>query len=122
MLKISWPPHSKRTLEHDILKRVTGEFGAPEYYGGSLVRDAHGVPVSNYLFLPKDTEIKGCWWNIFGEKAPLRPDHRTQSATITLETGTILTECDGEDDFMVCGRHAILGEFLFDAHNTFVPD
>lgn len=113
-MKLSWPEHEKRDLERKLLLRVSGEFGAPDHYDGSLDRDAHGIPVSNHLFLPKDAEIKTYWWDLFAEKHPSRPDRRTLNGNLGGERGTILTECEGEEDFVVCVLHAILGESLFD--------
>ncbi|KZV74258.1 hypothetical protein PENSPDRAFT_648102 [Peniophora sp. CONT] len=122
VLKLSWAEHEKRDLEPELLSRVSGEFGAPDYYDGSLVRDAHGIPVSNHLFLPKDAEVETCWWPLFALTHPSQPDHRTLNGNLGGERGTILTECEGEEDLVVCVLHAILGWLTWYQNGAFHRD
>ena len=70
VVKCSWVSMAAESVESDLLRDCSGLFGTPKHYYSFLVSHGNNSPATNHLFLPDDTEIESCYWNLF------RPDAR----------------------------------------------
>lgn len=119
VLKVSWPSHSKRSLEQRAIRACSGEFGAPKYIAGSLIRSADGVPVTNSLFMPADKDIAAHHWAVFSNTQG-RPPHADVRAQVWLATGEVaelMTTCKDGGDVLECMLHGALGMRLPNMNN-----
>ena len=71
VIKWSWVSPATRGVESDLLQDCSGLFGTPKHYYSFLACHGNDSPATNHLFIPNDTEIESCYWNLF------RPDAKT---------------------------------------------
>jgi hypothetical protein len=69
VVKCSWISLSDESVESELLCDCSGLFGTPKHYYSFLASHGDNSPATNHLFLPDDTEIESCSWNLFREDA-----------------------------------------------------
>ena len=74
VVKCSWVSPATKSVESDLLRDCSGLFGTPKHYYSFLACHGNDSPATNHLFLPDDSEIESCYWNLFREDA--RPPER----------------------------------------------
>ena len=71
VVKFSWVSPAAEGIESDLLCDCSGLFGTPKHYYSFLASHGNNSPATNHLFLPDDSEIESCYWNLF------RPDAKS---------------------------------------------
>ena len=108
VVKWSWVSPATESVESDLLRDCSGLFGTPKHYYSFLASHGNGSPATNHLFLPDDSEIESCYWNIFRQDTRL-PDKRGLWVYVSSFTGHSLVTARSSKALIHAVFHACLG-------------
>ena len=120
VIKWSWVSLASQSIESDLLRDCSGLFGTPKHYYSFLACHGNDSPATNHLFLPDDTEIESCYWNIFHQEAR-SPDRRGLWVYISSFAGHSLETARSPKMLIHAVFHACLG-MCCDFLPEFPPD
>ena len=119
VVKCSWVSPAAESVESDLLHDCSGLFGTPKHYYSFLASHGNNSPATNHLFLPGDTEIESCYWNLFRQDAG-SPDRRGLWVYISSFAGHSLVTAPSSKALIHAVFHACLG--MCDFLPEFPPD
>ena len=108
VVKCSWVSLAAESIESDLLRDCSGLFGTPKHYYSFLASHGNNSPATNHLFLPDDTEIESCYWNLFGPNAK-SADRRGLFVYISSFAGHSLVTARSSKVLIHAVFHACLG-------------
>jgi hypothetical protein len=108
VVKCSWVSLAAESVESDLLRDCSGLFGTPIHYYSFLAFHGNDSPATNHLFLPDDTEIESCYWNLFRQNAG-SPDRRCLWVYISSYAGHSLVTAPSSKALINAVFHACLG-------------
>jgi hypothetical protein len=108
VVKCSWVSPAAKSVESDLLRDCSGLFGTPIHYYSFLASHGNDSPATNHLFLPDDTEIESCYWNLFPKDAR-PPDRRGLWVYISSFSGHPLVNAPSSKALIIAVFHACLG-------------
>jgi len=110
VIKWSWVSLATERIESELLRDCSGLFGTPKHYYSFLACHGNDSPATNHLFLPDDSEIKSCYWNLFHRDAML-PERRGLWVYISSFAGRSLLSARSPKALIHAVFHACLGWF-----------
>jgi len=113
ILKASWQTENRKSIEADVFQSLDGAFGTAKYFYCTQPLDPGGKPASNIAFLPKDEEIKSCFWSVFSRNLPDTAEKRYLALTMLETEGTQFTHAETAEELVECLMHSILGPLPF---------
>ena len=98
-------------VESKIFELCKGDFGIPHHCKSAPVKDQHGVPISNSLFLPPlGARLEDYYWDITGESnPPSAPEHRELWSHLIGPGVSGLTTARTPLELSITIGHAMLG-------------
>ena len=108
VVKCSWVSPAAESIESGLLRDCSGFFGTPKHYYSFLASHGNDSPATNHLFLPDDTEIESCYWNLFHQVAR-SPDRRGLWVYISSFAGHSLMKARSSKALIHAVLHACLG-------------
>ena len=108
VIKWSWVSPATRGVESDLLQDCSGLFGTPKHYYSFLACHGNDSPATNHLFLPNDTEVESCYWNLFRPDAKT-PERRALWVYISSFSGHSLVTANSSKALVHAVFHACLG-------------
>jgi hypothetical protein len=112
VIKWSWVSPATRSVESELLRDCSGLFGAPKHFYSFLANHGDYSPATNHLFLPDDTEIESCYWNLFCPLADdVLSDRRGLWVYISPFTGHSLVTSRSPKMLIHAVLHACLGMY-----------
>ena len=109
VVKTSWPGIDRRSNEANMYRDSAGRFGTIPHVCSYEGVDGHRQAVSNILFLPQEDDIQRCYWPIFTNTPPERPDIRTLRFTVFGVEGKSLVEAKSPRQLSRAWAHFLLG-------------
>ena len=109
ILKASWQTENRKSIEADVFQSLDGAFGTAKYFYCTQPLDPARHPASNVTFLPKDEEIKSCFWSVFSKNLPDTAEKRYLVLTLLETEGTQFTHAEIADELVECLMHSVLG-------------
>ncbi|KAF7325785.1 hypothetical protein MKEN_00429000 [Mycena kentingensis (nom. inval.)] len=109
VLKTTWVPEGA-SLEADILKECSGQFGCPDHHYSFSPVNAGGVRATNHLFLPSEgEEYSEFHWDIFEELGQQEPERRSLLLFLSALEGESLVYSPTPFDLLISVLHCMLG-------------
>jgi len=117
--KFIWHSKDVADVEAKIFRSCEGDFGIPKHHFSTPLKDSHGVPISNSVFLPPPgARLEDYHWDITGESGPPPlPDHRELWIHVTGAGAGGLSGARTPLELCTAIGHSMLGtrRFLFTA-------
>jgi hypothetical protein len=113
--KVTWHSRDVAHVEAKILRLCKEDFGIPKDHHSAPVKDSHGVPISNSLFLPPPgARLEDYHWNLTGEPGPPpRPEHRELWIHVTKSGAHGLSGARTPLELCMATGHSMLGTRQF---------
>ena len=111
VVKWSWVSPTTESVESELLRDCSGLFGVPKHYYSFLSCHGNDSPATNHLFLPDDTEIETCYWNLFHPNTG-SPDRLGLWVYVSSFAGHSLTTARSSKTLILSVFHACLGMCL----------
>ena len=108
VVKCSWVSLAAKSVESDLLRDCSGLFGIPKHCYSFLASHGNDLPATNHLFLPDDTELESCYWNLFDSDVG-SPDRRGLWVYISSFAGHSLVTARSAKALIHAVFHACLG-------------
>ena len=108
VIKWSWVSPATRGVGSDLLQDCSGLFGTPKHYYSFLACHGNDSPATNHLFLPNDTEVESCYWNLFRPDAKT-PEKRALWVYVSPFSGHSLVTANSSKALVHAVFHACLG-------------
>jgi len=110
--KTSWPGTGRRRNEADMYRDSAGRFGTiPHVYSYDGLGE-HCELISNIQFVPLEDDIKRCYWPIFTDVPPEKPEVRTLRFTAFSAEDKLLVEAGSPRQLSRSWAHSLLGTFV----------